>query len=256
MSAIPGSIASLQNQVSVAEWDARVALAACYRLVAHHGWDDLIATHISLRVPGPEDHFLINPFGMMFGEITASSLVKVDLQGRILDDTPYKINKAGYIIHSAVHEHRHDVQCVFHTHSTAGVAVSAQRDGLLPLSQTALVALDSLRYHGYEGIAFNPDEKSRLVADLGDAWTMILRNHGLLATGISAADAFYRLFFLERACAMQVAALAGGAAVITPPREVQELTMMQGRRAFGEGADLVWPPLLRLLDAKDPSYRN
>ena len=246
----------VSQQVSEEEWEARVALAACYRLVAHYGWDDLIATHISMRVPGPEEHFLLNPFGLMFGEITASSLVKIDLEGNLISETDYRINKAGYIIHSAVHASRSDVKCVFHTHSTAGVAVSAHRDGLMPLSQTALVAMGSLAYHDYEGIALNPDEKARLVADLGDNWTMILRNHGLLSCGISPADAFYRLFFMERACAMQVASLAGGVPLVTPSQEVQELTMKQGRRAFGKGADLTWPALIRLLDDKDMSYRS
>jgi len=250
------SVTSLRQRVSAEEWEARVTLAACYRLVAHYGWDDLIATHISLRVPGPEEHFLLNPFGMMFGEMTASSLVKVDLAGNLVSETSYKINKAGYVIHSAIHEHRPDIHCVFHTHTTAGMAVSAQREGLLPLSQTSLIALSSVSYHDYEGIALDPDEKARLVADLGGEWTMILRNHGLLATGVSAPDAFYRLYFLERACAMQVAALTGGQSLTTPATAVQALTQEQGKRAFGEGAELIWPPLLRMLDAKDSSFRH
>lgn len=250
------TVTSLRQRVSSEEWEARVTLAACYRLVAHYGWDDLIATHISLRVPGPEEHFLLNPFGMMFGEITASSLVKVDLAGNLVSETNYKLNKAGYVIHSAIHEHRSDVQCVFHTHTTAGMAVSAHRDGLLPLSQTSLIALSSVSYHDYEGIALNPDEKVRLVADLGSEWTMILRNHGLLTCGISAADAFYRLYYLERACDVQVAALAGGVPLIFPSEEVQALTKKQGARAFGKGANLAWPALLRLMDARDSSFRD
>ena len=255
---IPTSITfpSLKNKVSPEEWQARVTLAACYRLVAHFGWDDQIANHISLRVPGPEEHFLLNPFGLMFHEITASSLVKVDLAGNILSDTDYKINKAGYIIHSAVHEHRPDALCVFHTHSTSGMAVSAHRDGLLPLAQTSLVALSSLTYHDYEGIALNPDEKSRLVADLGNEWTMILRNHGLLTCGISAADAFYRLYYLERACDVQVAALAGNMPLTFPSEEVQAITKKQGARAFGKGADLAWPALLRLVETEENSFRD
>lgn len=246
----------MQQRVSPEEWAARVELAACYRLVAHFGWDDVIANHISLRVPGPEEHFLLNPFGLMFHEITASSLVKVDLEGNLMSASDYKINKAGYIIHSAIHESRPDVTCVFHTHSTSGMAVSAHRDGLLPLAQTSLVALSSVTYHDYEGVALNIDEKVRLVADLGDEWTMILRNHGLLTCGISAADAFYRLYYLERACDVQVAALAGGAPLIFPSEEVQALTKKQGARAFGKGANLAWPALMRLMDAKDCSFRD
>lgn len=247
---------SLKSSVSAEEWNARVELAACYRLVAYFGWDDVIATHISKRVPGPDEHFLLNPFGLMFHEITASSLVKVDLEGNLMSESPYKINKAGYVIHSAVHEARPDVKCVFHTHSTSGMAVSAHRDGLLPLAQTSLVALSSISYHDYEGVALNPEEKVRLVADLGEEWTMILRNHGLLTCGISAADAFYRLYYLERACDVQVAALAGGVPLQLPTQEVQELTKKQGARAFGKGADLAWPALLRTIDARDPSYRD
>lgn len=248
--------ASVKNQVSPEEWEARVNLAACYRLVAHYGWDDLIANHISMRVPGPDEHFLLNPFGLMFHEITASSLVKVDLAGNLMSESEYKINKAGYIIHSAIHEHRPDVTCVFHTHSTSGMAVSAHRDGLLPLAQSSMVALSSITYHDYEGVALNTEEKARLVADLGSEWTMILRNHGLLTCGISAVDAFYRLYFLERACDVQVAALAGGAPLVFPSEAVQTLTKKQGAGAFGKGADLAWPALLRLMDAKAPSFRE
>lgn len=174
------NFSSMKDEVSPQEWQARINLAACYRLVAHYGWDDLIANHISMRIPGPEEHFLLNPFGLMFQEITASSLVKIDLEGNKISESPYKINKAGYIIHSAIHEARSDVQCVFHTHSTSGMAVSAQKDGLLPLAQSSMVAMSSLTYHDYEGVAVNPEEKARLVADLGNEWAMILRNHGLL----------------------------------------------------------------------------
>ena len=250
------NFSSMKDQVSPEEWEARVNLAACYRLVAHYGWDDLIANHISMRVPGPEEHFLLNPFGLMFQEITASSLVKIDLQGNKISESPYKINKAGYIIHSAIHEARPDVHCVFHTHSTSGMAVSAHKSGLLPLAQSSMVAMSSLSYHDYEGVAVNPEEKARLVADLGNEWAMILRNHGLLTCGISPADAFYRLYFLERACDVQVAALGGGATVQLPSQEVVELTKKQGARAFGKGADLTWPALLRMMDARDPSFRD
>lgn len=247
---------AVQQKVSAEEWQTRVTLAACYRLVAHFGWDDLIATHISMRVPGLDDHFLLNPFGMMFHEITASSLLKVDLDGNLIGESDYQINKAGYIIHSAVHKNRPDVKAVFHTHTTAGVAVSAQQHGLLPISQTALVAMSSISYHQYEGGALFPDERARLVADLGDEWAMILRNHGLLTCGISAADAFYRLHILERACEIQIAALAGGVELEYPDQDVQELTKKQGAKIFGNEADLVWPALLRLIDAKDASFRD
>lgn len=250
------NFSSMKDEVSPQEWQARINLAACYRLVAHYGWDDLIANHISMRIPGPEEHFLLNPFGLMFQEITASSLVKIDLEGNKISESPYKINKAGYIIHSAIHEARSDVQCVFHTHSTSGMAVSAQKDGLLPLAQSSMVAMSSLTYHDYEGVAVNPEEKARLVADLGNEWAMILRNHGLLTCGISAADAFYRLYFLERACDVQVSALGGGATIQLPSEDVVELTKKQGARAFGKGADLTWPALLRMMDAKDPSFRD
>jgi ribulose-5-phosphate 4-epimerase/fuculose-1-phosphate aldolase len=249
---------SVREQVSAAEWQARVDLAACYRLVAHYGWDDLIFTHISARVPGPEDHFLINPYGMMFHEITASSLVKVDFDGNIVVPTDYLFNNAGFTIHSAVHMARHDVHCVIHLHTRDGVAVSAQKDGLLPLSQTAMVARSMLAYHDYEGIALDLGERERLVKDLGDKNLMILRSHGTLACGASVADAFLFMFTLERACEMQVAALAGGRELIIPPVEVQQLVarQIQAGMTRERPGDLSWPALLRMLDAKDPSYRS
>ncbi len=247
---------SIQDQVSPEEWAARVELAACYRLVAHFGWDDVIATHISMRVPGPDEHFLLNPLGLMFHEVSASSLIKVDLAGNLLSESEYGVNKAGYIIHSAVHEAREDVTCVFHTHSTTGMAVSAHADGLLPVAQTSLVASSSLSYHDYEGVALYEEEKARLVADLGGEWTMILRNHGLLSCGISAADAFNRLYYLERACDVQVAALAGGAPLVFPTDDVQALAKSQSDYIFGKGSDLAWDALRRVIDEKDSSYRN
>src|SRR5690349_17934709 len=192
--------ASLKGRVSAEEWQARVDCAALYRLVALQGWDDMIFTHISMRVPGPEHHFLINPYGMMFEEITASSLVKVDLDGNIVAPTPYYINPAGFTIHSAIHAAREDALCVIHLHTEYGIAVSAQRNGLLPLSQQALVALASLAYHDYEGLALDESEKPRLVADLGNKDSMILRHHGLLTVGRTAAEAFLAMFILERAC--------------------------------------------------------
>ncbi|MDH5209387.1 MAG: class II aldolase/adducin family protein, partial [Burkholderiaceae bacterium] len=184
------STTEIQPAVAAAEREQRVALAACYRLVALYGWDDLIFTHISARVPGPDHHFLINPYGFLFSEITASSLVKVDLDGRKVDDSPHDVNPAGFTIHSAIHAAREDAHCVLHVHSVNGVAVSAQRDGLLPLSQHSIFPLSSLAYHDYEGVALNEDEKPRLVRDLGDKRSLILRNHGLLTVGRTVAEAF------------------------------------------------------------------
>jgi ribulose-5-phosphate 4-epimerase/fuculose-1-phosphate aldolase len=248
---------TVEDLVSAAEWQARVDLAACYRLVAMHGWDDLIFTHISAKVPGTED-FLINPYGLMFHEITASSLVKVDQTGKKLMDSPYDINPAGYTIHSAVHEVRHDVVCVMHTHTAAGVAVSAQRQGVLPISQQSLFVLSSLGYHGYEGVALNPEEKARLQADLGDCNFLMLHNHGLLTCGSSIADTFLMMFTFQRACEIQVLAQGGGAELI--PIDGQILAgakaMIAGvtRSAQGMGGQLAWPALLRKLDQFAPGY--
>src|SRR5882757_9661584 len=203
-------VVSLKGKVSAEEWQARVDLAALYRLVALHGWDDLIYTHISARIPGPEHHFLINPYGMLFEEITASSLVKIDLEGNILQETPYFINPAGFTIHSAIHHARDDAKFVMHLHTDQGVAVAAQKGGLLPLSQDALIVLPRLAYHDYEGIALNLDERERLVADIGDKHLMLLRNHGTLAVGENAADCWTGMYYLERACQMQLLALTAG----------------------------------------------
>ncbi len=258
-----GQIASLNNRaaMSEAEWRLRVDLAACYRLVAHYGWDDLIFTHISARIPqeSPDapEYFLINRYGLMFEEITASSLVKVDLHGNVVDDEPNSINPAGFTIHSAVHEAREDAGCVIHLHTPAGVAVSAQEGGLLPISQTALFPYANLAYHDYEGVALNPDEKQRLVADLGRCNTMLLRNHGTLALGPSVADAFLGIYVLERACATQVLAQAGGAPLRAVAPEIVGGIMEQARQVtHGGGGRLVWPALLRKLDRLDPSYKN
>ncbi|CAM6003833.1 unnamed protein product [Sphagnum balticum] len=248
---------SVKDRVSPEEWKQRVNLAAAYRLVAHFGWDDLIFTHISARVPGPEHHFLINPFGMMFHEITASSLVKIDLEGNIVKPSNgYPINKAGFTIHSAVHAHREDAMCVLHLHTVAGVAVSSQEQGLLPLNQTAMILNGQISYHDYEGIAFNLEERPRLVHDLGDKHAMILRNHGTLTLGITVAEAFVSMYFLERACAMQVAAMAGGSKLILPPEPVQALVEQQARQQHGYAEQLIWPTLIRLLDSKDTSYQS
>ncbi|MDR9750065.1 class II aldolase/adducin family protein [Pseudomonas sp. SZMC_28357] len=249
---------SVKDQVSAAEWQTRVDLAACYRLVAMHGWDDLIFTHISAKVPGTED-FLINPFGLMFHEITASSLVKVDQAGHKLMDSPYEINPAGYTIHSAVHEVRHDVVCVLHTHTAAGVAVSAQKQGILPISQQSLFVLSSLAYHGYEGVALNHDEKARLQADLGENNFLMLRNHGLLTCGGTIADTFLMMFTFQRACDIQVLAQNGSAELIAiePHILAGAKAMIAGvtKSAQGMGGLLAWPALLRKLDKQDPGYK-
>lgn len=248
--------AQLAKDMTDAEWEMRVNLAACYRLVARNGWDDLIYTHISAAVPGSEGHFLINPYGMLFGEITASSLVKVDLDGNIVSATPYTINPAGFTIHSAVHASREDVKCVLHLHTTAGVAVSTQKHGLLPLTQTALVLYNDLAYHDYEGIALDLDERERLVAHLGKKHHLILRNHGTLTVGHTVSAAYVRMFFLERACQMQLAAAAGGAELNVLPPSMCDRVQQQVAKGFSRMGEMDWPPLLRLLDREDPSYRN
>ncbi|MEJ1969105.1 MAG: class II aldolase/adducin family protein [Rhizomicrobium sp.] len=251
------AIASLKGAVGEAEWNQRVDLAATYRLVALHGWDDMIFTHISARVPGPDHSFLINPYGLLFEEITASSLVKVDLHGNKLAESPFPVNPAGFTIHSAIHMAREDAQCVLHLHTTDGVAVSTQADGLLPLDQHAMLIRAQLAYHEYEGVALDHDERERLVADMADKNAMILRNHGTLAVGRNCAEAFLRMYYLERACAMQTRALAGAAKSNWPQQGVSEKTAAQGEEAFGGRlAALAWPALRRKLDRIDPSYKN
>ena len=248
---------SVRDQVSEEEWQARVALAAAYRLVALYGWDDLIFTHISARVPGGDHHFLLNPYGMMFEEVTASSLVKVDLAGNKVTESPYFINPAGFTIHSAVHAAREDALCVMHLHTDYGIAVSVQQDGLLPISQQAMLVLASLAYHDYEGLALNEEEKPRLVADLGDKSHLILRNHGLLTVGRSAAEAFLSMFLLERACKIQILAQASGRELVRIPGPVLRLVESQVKAVtVGQGAALTWPGLLRKLDRIDPSYKE
>jgi ribulose-5-phosphate 4-epimerase/fuculose-1-phosphate aldolase len=250
-------IADLRDRVSAEEWQTRVDLAAAYRLVAHYGWDDMIFTHISARVPNTDHHFLINPYGQLFSEISASSLVKVDLDGNKLEETPYPVNPAGFTIHSAVHAAREDAGCVLHLHTIAGVGVSCQEGGLLQLHQTAMVFNDELAYHEYEGIALDHDERPRLVADLGTKSAMLLRNHGTLTLGNTIADAFMRMYYLERACAMQVAALSGGAAALHyPPAGVQEVVRQQARGMSGALSNLAWGGLLRMLDRTDTSYKR
>jgi ribulose-5-phosphate 4-epimerase/fuculose-1-phosphate aldolase len=248
---------SIENEVSAAEWEARVELAAVYRLVALFGWDDLIFTHISARVPEDAGHFLINPYGFLFEEITASSLVKVNLQGEIVSGGPHFINPAGFTIHSAVHEARHDAACVLHTHSLYGVAVSAQKEGLLPISQTSLFPQMGLSYHNYEGVALNAAEKPRLVADLGTNNFMILRNHGLLTCGKNMAEAFLGMYLLEAACRIQILAQSGGKDLVeVDPQIVSGIKAQAEMVTKGMGGDLVFPALLRKLDRIDPSFRN
>jgi ribulose-5-phosphate 4-epimerase/fuculose-1-phosphate aldolase len=243
---------SLKGRVSAEEWQARVNCAALYRLVALHGWDDMIFTHISMRVPGPDHHFLINPYGFLFEEITASSLVKVDLEGQIVGQTPYFINPAGFTIHSAIHAAREDALCVIHVHTDAGVGVAAQKEGLLPLTQNSTLVLPMLAYHDYEGVALDLDERERLVRDLGDKKLMLLRNHGTLSVGASAAEAFIGIFFLERACAQQVNALSAGREnILFAPEEAAARTQA-GALAMVSG--LAWPGLLRKLDRHLPGY--
>jgi ribulose-5-phosphate 4-epimerase/fuculose-1-phosphate aldolase len=250
-------IPSLKSEVSPEEWRARVDLAAAYRLVAEFKWDDLVFTHITARVPGSEDQFLINPYGMFFDEITASSLVKIDVHGNKLDESPFPVNPAGFVIHSAIHSARHDAHCVLHTHTLNGVAVSAQKHGVLPISQHSIFVLASLAYHDYEGVALRDDEKPRLVRDLGDKNYLMLRNHGLLTLGPTVADAFMAMYFFETTCNMQVRAMAGGSELTQVEPQVIATAMQQAAQATkGQGAQLVWPGLLRRLDRKDPSYRT
>ena len=251
-------LASMQDQVSPAEWQARVDLAACYRLVALYGLADMIANHISVRVPGAPGHFLINAYGLLYEEITASSLYKIDLDGEVIAKPAldYGINRAGFVIHSAIHRARHEVDCIIHTHTPAGMAVSSLASGLLPMTQTAM-RFSRAAYHDYEGVAVDLGEQARLVADLGDADVMILRNHGLLAVGPSIAEAFSNIYRLELACKAQLLAQSANSDILLPPPEVIALTnhlyKPNVRRPFGV---LEWPALLRQLDRKDPSYRE
>lgn len=248
---------SVREQVSREEWERRVDLAAAYRLVDLYGMSELSANHISTRVPGEEGAFLINPYGLLYEQMTASCFIKVNLAGDVLfNPTELNINKAGYVIHSAIHEARHEVDCIIHTHTVAGMAVSAMKCGLLPLAQTAM-RFARIAYHDYEGVAINPEEKKSLVRDLGDHAGMILRNHGLLVVGASIAEAFYNIFKLERACQVQVAALSCNTELAMPPQEVIDasyrLYLPGTRRPFGV---LEWPALLAKLDRIDPTFRD
>jgi ribulose-5-phosphate 4-epimerase/fuculose-1-phosphate aldolase len=247
---------SLKDIVSPEEWALRCDLAACYRLVALYGWSDLVFTHISARIPGPEHHFLINPYGLMFDEITASSLVRVDQDCNKLSDTPFPVNPAGFVIHSAIHAVREDAGCVLHTHSRAGVAVSAQKCGVLPISQQSTFVLGSLAYHAYEGVALRDEEKPRLQADLGTANYLMLRNHGLLTVGRTIADAFLNMYIFESTCRIQLDAQAGGELVHVSPKILEGIAGVMKTATAGQGANLAWPALLRKAERLDPGYRT
>ncbi len=253
------------SNIDPAEWETRVDLAACYRLVDLYGMTDLHLNHISARVPGSEEHFLINPFGMMYEEITASSLIKVDLKGNIIanQNPEYTVNLPGFVIHSAIHAARHDVACVLHTHTNAGMAVSVLKCGLLPLTQTAM-RWSRVAYHDFEGVVVDLDEQKRLTDNLGDSEVMILRNHGLLACGTSVGQAFNNIYRLERACQTQLLAMACNAEITMPPdaviaRSNAQLAIAPSPDAKGNKrphGSLEWPALKRMLDRRDPSYRN
>jgi ribulose-5-phosphate 4-epimerase/fuculose-1-phosphate aldolase len=246
--------------VSTGEWQARVELAAAYRLAAIMGWTDMLGTHFSLRVPDTEDQFLINPYGMLFEEITASSLIKIDTEGNKLSDSPYEVNRAGFVIHSAVHMNAHEAHCVMHCHTQAGVGVSSQKQGLLPITQMALTVMGDVRYHDYEGVADDEGERRRIVEDLGDGTVLILRNHGTLTIGATVGEAFARMYRIERACRFQLAALTGGAEPNPIPREIVDYTIQQGKQLSSTGraagGKLMWEALKRKLDREDPDYAS
>ncbi len=247
----------LKSQVSEAEWALRIDLAACYRLVALYGWADLVFTHISAKIPGPDNHFLINPYGALFDEITASSLVKVDANGGIVGDSPFPVNPAGFTIHSAIHDARHDVGCVLHAHTANGIAVSAQKVGVLPISQQSIFVLSSLGYHDYEGVALRDEEKPRLVKSLGEKNFLMLRNHGLLTVGATIADAFLAMYLFETTCAIQLRAQSTGAELVTVPPMIIATAQQQAAQVTKNlGGQLAWPGLLRKLDRMDPGFRS
>lgn len=246
----------IRDAVSAQEWDLRVNLAACYRLMAHFGLTDLIYNHISARVPGPDDHFLINAYGMLYDEITASSLQKIDLDGQIVLEAgnDYGVNRAGFVIHSAVHKGRADAGCVIHTHSRAATAVSAMSCGLLPLSQAATLFYEEVSYHDFEGPAVDLDERQRLVRDLGVNDVMILRNHGTLVVGRSVPHAFLLSYQLENACRIQIDAMGASNLAIVPHDVAAKVPQIGRDPAFAAGATLEWAAMLRLLDRKYPGY--
>jgi ribulose-5-phosphate 4-epimerase/fuculose-1-phosphate aldolase len=248
-------IPPLEGKVSDEEWAIRVDLACAYRMVAHYGWDDLIFTHLSARIPGEEHHFLLNPYQLMFEEVTASSLVKVDVQGNPVEPTPFITNPAGFTIHSAIHMAREDAHAVMHLHTPAGQAVAAHSEGLLPLTQTAMLVRQDIAFHDYEGVAVDLDERERLVSNLGDKTAMILRNHGTLAVGKNVGECFVKLYFLERACQAQVMALSAGSEVNMPPQGSPEVTAQQGAIGLNVAANLLaWPALKRKAYRLDPGF--
>ena len=248
-------IPSLEGKVSNEEWAIRVDLAAAYRMVAYFGWDDLIFTHLSARIPGPEHHFLLNPYNLMFEEVTASSLIKVDVNGNPVEATPFITNPAGFTIHSAIHMARDDAHAVMHLHTPHGQAVAANRDGLLPLTQTAMLIRGDVAFHDYEGVAVDLDERERLVEDLGKKNAMILRNHGTLAVGQNVGECFIRLYYLERACQAQIMALSAGDNLNNPPQGSPEVTAQQGAVGLPLAANfLAWPALKRKAYRLDPSF--
>ena len=250
-------IPSLHGKVSDEEWAIRVDLACAYRMVAHYGWDDLIFTHLSARIPGEEHHFLLNPYNLMFEEVTASSLVKVDVQGNPVEPTPFITNPAGFTIHSAVHMAREDAHAVMHLHTPHGQAVAAHQEGLLPLTQTAMLIRGDVAFHDYEGVAVDLDERERLVADLGTKNAMILRNHGTMALGKNVGECFIRLYYLERACQAQVLALSAGPAINNPPQGSPEVTAQQGAVGLPLAANLLaWPALKRKAYRLDPGFAS
>ena len=247
----------VREQVSKEEWETRVNLAACYRLMADFGMVEMIANHISAKVPGTDNEFLINPYGMLYEEMTASSMIRIDIDGKVLfNATDYGVNQAGYVIHSAVHAARHDADCIIHTHTLAGMAVSAMKGGILPIAQSSMRFSD-IAYHDYEGVALRLDERERLVKNLGNREAMVLRNHGLLTVGPSIPECFNNMYRLERACQLQVTALSCNAELQLPPQEVVNYTNEQmrsgNRRRYGL---LEWPAMLRKLDRIDPSYAH
>ncbi|HVH77208.1 MAG TPA: class II aldolase/adducin family protein [Stellaceae bacterium] len=256
------SLAARPRHIAPAEWETRVDLAACYRLIRHFGWDDLVLTHNSARVPGRDDQFLINPMGLMFDEITASNLIKIDLEGNVVEETEYQPNRAGFVIHSAIYMGRADVQCVIHTHTEADIAVGALEEGLLPLSQWAMRFYNRLGYHDYEGVSLELDERERLQQSLGNHPVLVLRNHGLLATGRNVAEAFSLTYHFERSAEaqlkIQAAAAAGGKIVVPPPETCESQAQLFANSALEPRlqGQREWPALLRMLDRIDPGYRS
>lgn len=251
-------IPSLKDRVSDEEWSARVDLACAYRLVAHQGWLHGIANHISMRVPGEDEHFLLNPYGLAYREVTASSLVKIDLDGNKIMDGPFGVNRAGFVIHSAIHAARKDITCAIHTHTEAGMAVSALKCGLLPLNMSAIRFHNRIAYHDYEGVTLDTEERERIAEHLGDKYAMILRNHGLLTLGRNIGEAYYLMYNLEKACRAQVAAMATGAELEIPPEEVLEKSAEQSWLPNNSNTNVhpAWPAFMREMDDLDPSYRN